>query len=47
MIPQLVEVVVERWQHSLDTGEPFEMEFPLKRRRRYLPLVPDPRTPDA
>lgn len=22
--------VVERWQHSIGTGEPFEMEFPLK-----------------
>ena len=27
MLPQ----VVERWRHSLETGEPFEMEFPLRR----------------
>ncbi len=28
--PEKVEVVVERWRHSIDTGEPFEMEFPLR-----------------
>lgn len=28
--PTHVDVVVERWQHSIDTGEPFEMEFPLR-----------------
>ncbi|MDQ3366395.1 MAG: PAS domain S-box protein [Myxococcota bacterium] len=29
--PDLLPVVVERWQRSLATGEPFEMEFPLRR----------------
>jgi PAS domain S-box-containing protein len=28
--PQLLPQVVERWRRSLDTGEPFEMEFPLR-----------------
>jgi PAS domain S-box-containing protein len=29
--PLLLPAIVERWQHSLLTGEPFEMEFPLRR----------------
>ncbi|MDQ2974791.1 MAG: PAS domain S-box protein [Acidobacteriota bacterium] len=28
--PELLPGVVDRWKASLDTGEPFEMEFPLK-----------------
>lgn len=28
--PQLLPKVVERWKRSLDTGEPFEMEFTLR-----------------
>ncbi len=28
--PDLLDAVVERWQRSLDTGEPFEMEFPIR-----------------
>jgi PAS domain S-box-containing protein len=28
--PSKVDEVVERWRHSIDTGEPFEMEFPLR-----------------
>ncbi len=28
--PTMVEAVSERWQKSLETGEPFEMEFPLR-----------------
>ncbi len=29
--PDMLPVVVERWQRSLATGEPFDMEFPLRR----------------
>jgi PAS domain S-box-containing protein len=29
--PEILPRVIERWQHSLATGEPFEMEFPLRR----------------
>jgi PAS domain S-box-containing protein len=28
--PELLPLVVDRWKHSLETGEPFEMEFTLK-----------------
>ena len=28
--PALLPTVLERWAHSLSTGEPFEMEFPLR-----------------
>ena len=28
--PATLPMVVERWKHSLATGEPFEMEFPLR-----------------
>ncbi|MGZ3480127.1 MAG: PAS domain-containing sensor histidine kinase [Myxococcaceae bacterium] len=28
--PEVLPTVVERWKHSLATGEPFEMEFPLR-----------------
>lgn len=28
--PQMLSQVVERWQKSIATGEPFEMEFPLR-----------------
>ncbi|HEY6190617.1 MAG TPA: PAS domain S-box protein [Pyrinomonadaceae bacterium] len=28
--PELLPRVIERWRASLETGEPFEMEFPLK-----------------
>jgi PAS domain S-box-containing protein len=28
--PEMLPQVVERWRASLETGEPFEMEFPLK-----------------
>ena len=28
--PSKLEAVVERWQHSIASGEPFEMEFPLR-----------------
>jgi PAS domain S-box-containing protein len=28
--PTKIDAVVERWQHSIATGEPFEMEFPLR-----------------
>ena len=30
--PQVLPQVLERWKHSIATGEPFEMEFPLKGR---------------
>ena len=30
--PALLPSVMERWQHSIATGEPFEMEFPLRGR---------------
>jgi PAS domain S-box-containing protein len=39
--PEVLPRVVERWKHSLSTGEPFEMEFPPRGGRR-LPLVPHP-----
>lgn len=29
--PEMLPKVVDRWQHSLATGTPFEMEFPLRR----------------
>jgi len=29
--PHLLPAIMERWQKSLDTGQPFEMEFPLRR----------------
>ena len=29
-MPQLLPKVVERWNHSLASGEPFEMEFTLR-----------------
>jgi PAS domain S-box-containing protein len=28
--PSKLDAVLKRWQHSVDTGEPFEMEFPLR-----------------
>ena len=28
--PDMIEAVTERWSHSLKSGEPFEMEFPLR-----------------
>ena len=28
--PAMVDQVIERWQHSIDSGERFEMEFPLR-----------------
>ena len=28
--PTMLPKVVERWRHSIETGEPFEMEFPLR-----------------
>jgi PAS domain S-box-containing protein len=28
--PGMLPAVIERWEHSLRTGEPFEMEFPLR-----------------
>jgi PAS domain S-box-containing protein len=28
--PSMLDAVTERWQRSLDTGQPFEMEFPLR-----------------
>ncbi len=28
--PAVLPLVVERWRHSIETGEPFEMTFPLK-----------------
>jgi PAS domain S-box-containing protein len=28
--PATLDAVVERWQHSIETGEPFEMEYPLR-----------------
>jgi PAS domain S-box-containing protein len=28
--PELLPRVIERWKHSIATGEPFEMEFPLR-----------------
>ena len=28
--PDKVDAVVERWRHSIETGEPFEMEYPLR-----------------
>ena len=28
--PAQLDVVIARWQQSIDTGEPFEMEFPLR-----------------
>jgi PAS domain S-box-containing protein len=28
--PEMLPLVVERWKASIETGEPFEMEFPLK-----------------
>ncbi|MDQ6802360.1 MAG: PAS domain S-box protein [Acidobacteriota bacterium] len=29
--PEMLPKVVERWRHSIETGTPFEMEFPLRR----------------
>ncbi|MDB4975629.1 MAG: Cyanobacterial phytochrome, partial [Myxococcaceae bacterium] len=29
--PEMLPLVTERWRHSLATGEPFEMEYPLRR----------------
>lgn len=28
--PEMIDAVLERWRHSINTGEPFEMEFPLR-----------------
>src|SRR5690606_19406393 len=28
--PEQLPTVIERWNHSLKTGDPFEMEFPLR-----------------
>ena len=28
--PSMVDAVTAQWQHSIETGEPFEMEFPLR-----------------
>ena len=28
--PETLDAVLARWRHSIDTGEPFEMEFPLR-----------------
>lgn len=28
--PQVLPEVLKRWRHSIDTGEPFEMEFPVR-----------------
>jgi PAS domain S-box-containing protein len=28
--PTKLDAVLERWQHSINSGEPFEMEFPLR-----------------
>ena len=28
--PSMVDAVTARWQHSIESGEPFEMEFPLR-----------------
>ena len=30
--PAVLPAVIERWQHSIDTGQPFEMEHPLRGR---------------
>jgi PAS domain S-box-containing protein len=41
--PNVLPQVIERWQHSLQSGEPFEMEFPLRsasgESRWFLTLV--------
>lgn len=29
--PALVDIVSQQWQHSIETGQPFEMEFPIRR----------------
>jgi PAS domain-containing protein len=39
--PEVRTEVVKRWQHSLTTGEPFDMVFPLCGVRRLLPSLPD------
>ena len=41
--PQLLPKVVERWKHSLATGEPFEMEFTLRGADGDRALVPHAR----
>jgi len=28
--PEILPAVLERWKHSIESGEPFEMEFPLR-----------------
>ena len=38
--PNVLPKVMERWQASIATGEPFDMEFPLEG-RRGLSLLPD------
>ena len=30
--PEMLPQIVSRWQHSLETGTPFEMEYPLRRK---------------
>lgn len=41
--PAVLPAIMERWKHSISTGEPFEMTFPLRgkdgRYRPYLMLV--------
>ena len=49
--PEMLPLVSERWRHSLDTGESFEMEFPLRRHdgvfRWFLTRVHPLRGPDG
>jgi PAS domain S-box-containing protein len=49
--PQMLPMVLERWKHSVATGEPFEMVFPLRggdgRYRRFLTRVSPLKDPDG
>jgi PAS domain S-box-containing protein len=49
--PQMIDSVMARWQASIDTGKPFEMEFPLRRAdgvyRWFLTRVQPNRDPDG
>jgi len=51
MDPSRLEQVLQRWRHSIHTGEAFELEFPLRgadeRAPRGVPLLPKPVDLDA
>jgi len=52
--PQMLPIVIERWRASIDSGQPFEMEFPLRGNDRVFrwfltgtPAIPPTLPPTA